>query len=724
MPKIRLMLLWHMHQPYYKDLVETRYVMPWVRLHGLKDYYGMVAILKDFPRVHVTFNLVPSLVSQLVDYANGAAREESYELALKPAADLSDREKEILVHYAFQLNYENLMARYPRLVELFHKAKGGGTRPTAGFISGSQEILDVQVLSQLAWFDEIYLNEDAEIKTLVLKQERFSEQDKLIIKSKETALLKAVLDEYRHAARRGQIEISSSPFYHPILPLLCDTNAGAESCPGLRLPSRRFRHPEDARDQLRAAVQLHQRVFDQTPRGLWPSEGSVSEAALTLAAEEGFEWAATDEGILGRSLDTYFHRHQDGLIQDGDRLYQPYHLQAGNRPLALFFRDHALSDLIGFVYQRIDADTAAHDLIARIHSAAANCRDHTAVISLILDGENAWEYYPRNGRDFLKSFYSLLAGDPDIQAMTPSEILADSEPAPLAKLTPGSWINANFNVWVGAEEDNRAWDLLSDARDFLGSRCEGSDVTDEAAEMARQEVWICEGSDWCWWYGPEHSTANDEEFDRLYRQHLGNVYRLLREKVPDELASPIKRPRRDGRNIAPSAFISPVIDGRETTYFEWLGAGVYIPETTSAAIHESKQYVKELSYGYGDRQLYLKLDFSPEFTSKQHEFGIRITFRDTNPWRTHITMSHGAPAQTEVWREQTAGGLEESSDSKVVRAAYGAVLEIGIDLEHLQLVLRQQLAFQVSVWLDELPVQILPRDGYLVLPMTEQPTTW
>jgi alpha-amylase/alpha-mannosidase (GH57 family) len=725
MPQIRLMLLWHMHQPYYKDLVDNRYIMPWVRLHTLKDYYGMVAILRDFPRVHVTFNLVPSLVSQLLDYATATAPEDSYELALKPAAELNEQDKTGLVHYAFQLNHENLLARYPRFVELFERSKGGGRDPIAALISGVEEIRDLQVFSQLAWFDEIYLNEDREIIRLIQKQRRFTEEDKLTIRDKETEIFKSTLEEYSRAAGRGQIEISTSPFYHPILPLLCDTNIGAESSPGLRLPARRFCHPEDARDQLQAAIKLHQRVFGQRPTGLWPSEGSVSDAALGLAAEEGFQWAATDEGILGRSLQTYFHRHSDGRIQDGNRLYQPYRLSACSRPLTLFFRDHALSDLIGFVYHRVDPRTAAHDLVSKIHSAAANTGGSSAVVSLILDGENAWEYYSGNGREFLKKFYALVEDDPDIRAMTPSEILRDCEPARLSHIAPGSWINANFNVWIGAEEDNRAWDLLSNARNFFASRSKDPSLAPEKIEMARQELWISEGSDWCWWYGPEHSTANDEEFDRLYRQHLGNIYRLLGGKVPDELASPIKRPRRDGKNIAPSALIRPVIDGRETTYFEWLGAGMYIPDARSAAIHEGKQYVEEMSYGSGGKRLYLKLSFRSAFAANQRDFGVRVTLGKENPWRVHLSMSQGTLARVETWRgDGTARTDLKSPGSQFVQAAYGTLLEIGIDLTPLHLTPPTQILFQVSVWVEQLPVQVLPRDGSLALALSGELLTW
>jgi alpha-amylase/alpha-mannosidase (GH57 family) len=723
MTPTRLMLLWHMHQPYYKDLVEDRYAMPWVRLHALKDYYGMVAILRDFPSVHMTFNLVPSFVSQLADYARDQAHEESYEIAFKPAAQMNEHDKESLVHYAFQLNHKNLLARYPRFVELFEKAKNGGSEPRAGLISSSQEILDLQVLSQLAWFDEIYLAADSEIKMLVDKQRGYTEEDKFVVRNKEVEIFNQTLEEYRRAAERGQVELSTSPFYHPILPLICDTNAGAESSPGLPLPSRRFRHPEDARGQLRAAIDLHRNNFGQSPRGLWPSEGSVSEAALRLAAEEGFQWAATDEGVLGRSLHTYFHRYDDGKVRDAERLYQPYRLTTGSRSIALFFRDHPLSDLIGFVYQRMEPQAAAHDLLGRIRSAARNVGERIAVISIILDGENAWEYYPGNGREFLKQFYGLLANAEDIRTMTPTEILAKVQPAPLHHLTPGSWINSNFNVWIGADEDNRAWDLLSDARDFFSGNCENTGVTPEAAEMARQELWIAEGSDWCWWYGPEHSTANDEEFDRLFRQHLGNIYRLLGGKVPDELASPIKRPRRDGLNVPPSALIRPVVDGRQTTYFEWMGAGVYIPDPRSAAIHDSSHYVQELYYGHGDERLYLRLDFRPGFTANHKDFGVRVSLGDGASWRIHASFAEGRLAQIEVWRDDDPLNSRRANPDGV-EAAYGNVLEMAVDLSLLALESRQGILFQVSFWMNELPVQVLPREGSLLSASSDELVVW
>ena len=713
------MLLWHMHQPFYKDLAAGVYAMPWVRLHALKDYYGMVAILKDFPSVHVTFNLVPSLVVQIEDYAQDLAREPAYDIAFKPVDALAREERESLATFAFQLNREHLLGRYPRFVELFEKAGGAGHPPSARVFS-PQDLLDLQVLSQLAWFDEIYLEGDTDIKGLMTKQRGYSETDKFLLRRKEVELLNKVLEEYRLALARGQIEISTSPFYHPILPLLCDSNAAAESHPGVRLPRRRFRHPEDARDQLRGAVELYQRVFGQRPQGLWPSEGSLSDEVLELAAQEGFKWAASDEGVLGRSLQLVLARQADGTVSGGEKLYRPHRFVSGDREISLFFRDHQLSDLVGFVYSRMDAEAAAQDLHQRIRAAARSTDERPAVVSVILDGENAWEFYPGNGREFLKRFYANVASDPELRAVTDSEALRVTEPGTLNHVVPGSWINANFDVWIGSEEDNRAWDLLADARNFLAERLEQAAVPGDRARLAREELWIAEGSDWCWWYGPEHSSPQDEEFDFLFRKHLSNLYRLLNGSPPDELAIPIKRPRAAAEHVPPTGRIEPRIDGRVSSYFEWLGAGVYVPDYHSGSMHGSGRYVDALYYGWSEQALCLRLDLAESFLKLHPQFEVRVNVgAGEGNARLHASISQGGVGQLGFWKGDEARPLPDQ-----VEVAFGSILELLLGHGILDLAPRHKTQVQVSLWVNELPVQIIPQDGWLTLELADEAVSW
>jgi alpha-amylase/alpha-mannosidase (GH57 family) len=724
MAKTYLMLLWHMHQPFYKDLAEDVYAMPWVRLHALKDYYGMVAVLREFPNVHMTFNLVPSLVAQLEDYAQERAREAPFEIAFKPVDQLSEEDRQSLLGFAFEMHRENLLNRLPRLQELHQKALAVGSQAAPARAFSSQEILDLQVLSQLAWFDEIYLASDPDIRGLVARGRGFSEKDKVFLHKKEVEIFNVTLEEYKAARERGQIEISTSPFYHPILPLLCDTNVAAESRSDVRLPKERFRHPEDAREQLRRAVELIERMFGARPRGLWPSEGSVSDEVLRLAAEEGFEWAATDEGVLARTLGIGFHRQIDGSVWGAQELYRPHRFESEGKGLSLFFRDHQLSDLVGFVYSRVEAREAAADLYNRIRVAAQGSGNQPAVVSVILDGENAWEYYRGNGRDFLKSFYARLNEEQELQAVTATEALAvASNPGKLTHVVPGSWINANFDVWIGAEEDNKAWDLLAAARDFFAQNSEGKGIDPEQVRLAREEMGVAEGSDWCWWYGPEHSSAHDEEFDRLYRKHLSNIYRLLDGSPPDELAVPIKRPRAKDQISPPSGQIQPRVDGRVSSYFEWLGAGVYTPDYRSGSMHGGAQALEGLYYGYNDHALYLRLDFSPALLVQHPRFEIRIKVDAQSQARLQVTVGQSGVGVVQFWvgSEQL---LVPLATGERVQVAFERIFELRLDYSLLGLRAGEQARLQVSLWAQELPLQVIPSEGWLTLELTQDLVSW
>jgi alpha-amylase/alpha-mannosidase (GH57 family) len=711
-----------MHQPFYKDLAEEVYTMPWVRLHALKDYYGMVAMLDEFPAVHMTFNMVPSLVAQLEEYAADRAREEPYELAFKPAADLAPEEQAKLLTYAFQLNRENLLSRYPRFRELFDRVKTLADPVAAAARLMPQDFLDLQVLSQVAWFDERYLEGDPEISRLVRKERGYSEEDKATLRNKEVELFKVTLEVYRQATARGQIEISTSPFYHPILPLLCDTNIASESHPGVRLPHRHFHHPEDARDQLRAARRLHERVFGIPPRGLWPSEGSVSEEVLRIAAEEGFEWAATDEGVLARSLQMGFHRQGDGTVSGGSELYRPHRFQPGSQGISMFFRDHQISDLVGFVYSRMDPHAAAVDLHHRIKAAGRSTGSRPAVVSVILDGENAWEFFRGNGREFLRSFYGRVASDPDLCALTASEALRMTEPGRLTRIVPGSWINSNFDVWIGAQEDNRAWDLLAQARDFFAENSTQPGIAPEQVELARQELWISEGSDWCWWYGPEHSSAHDEEFDLLYRKHLSNIYRMLGGSPPDELAVPIKRPKVRALMVPPSGRIEPRVDGLVTNYFEWLGAGLYVPDYRSGSMHGAAAFIEVLYYGYSEHALYLRVDLTEDFRDAHSDFELRVNVDGEHSIHLRAPINDGKVAGVGFSR----GDATPEPEGVVagIQVAFARVFESSFEYQALGLVPHEKIKLQVSLWVNELPVQIIPQEGWLTLELTEDYIAW
>src|SRR5512142_1507117 len=618
-----------MHQPYYKNLVTGETRLPWVRLHASKDYYGMVKLLDEFPQVHQNFNLVPSLVAQIQDYASGNFRALFYDVAGKPVAQLSPEEKRFALSYFFQANITHMIGRYPRYRELYERFKGAGEDPArAESLFTARDYTDLQVLSQLAWLDEFWLAQP-DVQHLIAKREGLTTQDQQFVLRKQQEILQAVLPAYRDAASKGSVELSPTPYYHPILPLICDTNQGEVSSPELPLPQNRFQRPEDANEQIRRAIDFHERNFGVRPKGMWPSEGSVSEEVLALAAKNGLNWMATDEGVLGRSLDYLFNRDGEGRLsaEGAERLYKIYRYEKSDTRIHLVFRDHRISDLIGFVYANMPARDAASHLLRTIREAAEAVvkKGTDAVVPIILDGENAWENFPHNGRDFLRFFYEGLTKDPGVQACTISEAIALSNPrqiGQLKSLVPGSWINANFNVWIGAKEDNRSWDYLAEARSFYEDHA--AEVPEAQRKLAYEELLIAEGSDWNWWYGPEHHSANDRDFDELYRAHLSNVYQALGAEPPDYLAQPIAAYGVRPTTTPQTAYISPRIDGRVASYFDWMGSAMYAADRRTSSMH-GKQFVLDAIFaGINETGFSARIDFTQPLEPGAVELRIHV----------------------------------------------------------------------------------------------------
>ena len=514
----RVAILWHMHQPFYEDLVTREHIMPWVRLHALKDYFGMVALLREFPDVRVTFNLVPSLLVQLEAFAADKARDRYLELGLKPAEQLTVAEADFIVANFFHAQRQRMIDVYPRYAELLER-RASAARFTV------DQLRDLQVWQKLAWMDPFYLSGDERVRRLVSKGRGFAEEDKALLRTVELELLNRVIPEYRDAAARGQIEIATSPFYHPILPLLCDTDVYHRTHPGSPLPRRRFQHPEDAEAQLVRAADCHERLFGRRPIGLWPSEGSVSDAMVPLAARAGFSWMATDEQILARSLGLTFSRDPYGHVEQPERLYRPYTVRVGGASVSCVFRDHVLSDRIGFVYAGWAPDAAAEDFVGRLAEAGrrfAATGGGEALLPVILDGENAWEHFEGNGHPFLRALYGRLSAHPELRTVTMAEACGNpgAAPARIDSIFPGSWIDANFSIWIGHRDDQLAWGQLGDARQAI----EAAPVADAASlERAREELFIAEGSDWSWWYGDDHTSDHDADFDDQCRRQRRNV---------------------------------------------------------------------------------------------------------------------------------------------------------------------------------------------------------
>jgi len=711
----RVAILWHMHQPFYQDLLTREHVLPWVRLHALKDYWGMVALLRDFPDVKVTFNLVPSLLVQLETFAREEARDRHLELGLKPASQLTDEERAYCVEQFFHAHRPRMIDPYPRYRELFERRGNAGLSARAQASEFSvDDLRDLQVWHKLAWIDPWYHEQDARIRALVDKGRAFSEDDKAALRAVELELLRAAIPEYAAAAARGQVELSTSPFYHPILPLLCDTDVYLQAHPQARTPRQRFRYPEDAAEQLARAIALHTRLFGARPQGLWPSEGSVSDAMVPLVAEAGFRWMATDEEILARSLGIVFGRSGDGHVDQPERLYVPYAVGA----VACGFRDHALSDLIGFTYASWSAAAAADDFVYRLVTAGRRYGAQTdggeATIFVILDGENAWEHYDGQGRAFLRALYTGLAAHPEIRTVTMSEACAAPNDT-LRSIAAGSWINGDFYIWIGHPDDHRAWSQLADARAALDAAAVSA--SPDALARAREEILIAEGSDWFWWYGDDHSSEHDVAFDDLFRRHLRNVYRALDRPIPEELfvsnitteppALPVE---------PPTGFIEPEIDGMVTNYFEWIGAGCVDARRAVGTMQQAgdrSPVVRLVEFGFGEQHLFVRVEGAgPMRGLLERGVDVRIRFLEPAGVRV-VARPSGTGTVAEAHLERRAPGRPEWRQHPCtgLLAALDRVLEIRVPLACLGTAAQGRVAFLVSVTREGAELELHPRHG-------------
>ncbi|HEV2617521.1 MAG TPA: glycoside hydrolase family 57 protein [Candidatus Acidoferrales bacterium] len=726
MSRVHLVLLWHMHQPQYRDPATKRYILPWTRLHALKDYWGMVRTLAEFPGVHATFNIVPSLAQQIEEYASGNFDDPWFRAAFNPATELTGNDKREILHRAFQVNHEHLMSRWPRFVELFEWAQKSGVHAAVQF--HTRDWRDLQVLSQLAWMDEEYLARDPIVSALARRGADYTEADKDALNAKQDELMSRVLPEYRAAAERGQIEISTTPFYHPILPLLCDSQIARVANPHTPALVPPFRFSEDAREQLVRARQYHQNVFGHSPAGLWPSEGSVSDEVLDIAAELGFRWFATDEGILGRTRNIGFWRDGAGFPENAHELYSPWKFRIRGREIHGFFRDHYLSDLVGFVYSRMDAAAAADDFHRRLRLIGERMGGgKPATVAVILDGENAWEYYPGNGREFLRQLYGRIQNDPEIRALTATEAIAEAgEVGTLEGIFPGSWIDANFNIWIGDAEDIRAWQLLRDARELYatvqaGGEQSGADAP-AAPDLATayEALLAAEGSDWCWWYGPEHGSANDQEFDELYRKHLVQVYSALRREAPEALAHPIKRVLLRSRPVPPTDWLKVEVDGRVTSYFEWLGAGYYAAARQDGTMHGQIYSIGEIFYGFSSDEFYLRVDALREPFEQFGDCEFRFVIEDQSEMKILARLQNGKVAS--VFAERKGIVLEDVAQR--ITVVVGKIIEVGVAKELLLLTGQRTLRFSVSLWRNGLPVDVLPPQGFIEIALGEDSYAW
>jgi len=706
---INLAILWHMHQPYYFDPLKNKFMLPWVRLHATKDYLDMLLILENFPDVKITFNVVPSLLKQLKEYERGIT-DIFLEHTLIPAEELTLEQRVFILANFFLANWNTMVYPFPRYRELLEK-RGRSyfdlTQVSKKF--SSQDLRDLQVLFNLAWVDPLHRNSDAFLKELQKKGSDFTEDEKRLLIEKHMEIMKQIIPTYKKMVERGQIELSVTPFYHPILPLVFNNYKAKECMPYALLPKHNFKAPEDAEAQIKKAIAFFEEIFGFKPEGMWPSEGAVSEEIVRLIGEAGIKWIATDEEILAKSINSTL-RIGDRVIAQ-DKLYAVYDLRLSASPqenalhfedIKIFFRDRILSDLIGFVYSKWQADTAVKDFISRIKKVHDG-----SIVSVILDGENAWEYFENDGLNFLMKLYASLQNDKDIKTVTFSEYLKEKpDVKSLSKLYPGSWINADFSIWIGHEEDNLSWEYLYKVRQDLVSF--QKENPDKDLSDAWEEIYIAEGSDWNWWYGDEHYTETKDIFDEIYRHHLMSVYFKIGKEPPTFLCIPITKIMREIRpETEPKGFIYPRIDGKVTGYFEWLEAGKFNLQRMGGSMHKSEGLISYLYFGFNRQSLFLRVD--PYFTPDKFE-GIKIQIQILEPKRVKILCNNLKERLAEVFvQEDEKWTKKEEIDT----LAFDNILEIELPFSVIEVKQEEDILFFIEILKNSYLIERAPDTGFI-----------
>ncbi|MEW6354468.1 MAG: glycoside hydrolase family 57 protein [Pseudomonadota bacterium] len=548
--RLKLVLCWHMHQPQYREPAHCSYVLPWTYLHLIKDYVDMAAILEMIPDVRAVVNFSPVTLDQIDDYAtqiraylrSGDALRDPLLAALAATPQTLDAEQYLtLVRACLRVNRERLINRFPpyqRLADLAATLlEHSDYMP---YLSG-QFLADLLVWYHLAWMGETVRLRDARVKRLIEKGYGFTAQDRRTLLEVIGELAGGVIERYRALCAAGKIELSMTPYAHPIIPLMLNFNTAREAMPDVQLPhSTHYPGGEErARWHIQEGKAVFYRHFGIEPRGCWPAEGGVSPATLRLLNESGFTWAASGEKVLRNSL-----TRDDALngIAHTDWLYQPY--QIDNLDIACFFRDDGLSDLIGFTYSKWHSDDAVNNLIWHLENIAAACPDKSkTIVSIIMDGENAWEYYPDNAYHFLTALYKRLTDHARIELTTFSSYLNGLRSGPTARvenMVSGSWVYGTFSTWIGDPAKNRGWDMLCDAKHAFDAAVR-TGLQGEALAAAQRQLAICEGSDWFWWFGDYNPAETVSDFEKLFRLHLSNLYRLIGAQPPDYLSQVISR---------------------------------------------------------------------------------------------------------------------------------------------------------------------------------------
>ncbi len=613
MKKLSLAIYWHMHQPVYE--IEGTYLMPWARLHAVKDYLDMILILEKYPSLRLNFDVVPALMDTVVDYSNGKHDIHS-ELSVSDVYNLTDDEKAFILNNFFTPKYETMILKSENYKNLYQKRFSKENLNLNEFTP--QELSDLMALFNLVWIDSIHYSRYPQLEELWNKQYNYSLDDRIEIINIHNQIIKEIIPTYKKYINEGRIEMTTSAYYHSILPILIDLKGSTKAPATLEGLPNSWGLIEDAKAQIKKALDRVEEVMGVRPKGFWPPELCLGPKTLEILAKEGVEWTISDEGILSNSINFDFVRDFKGNLNDPYHLLKVYEYKTKSSPINIIFRDRSIANLINFEYPGLDAKMAAKDLFSKIKVSQNKILvspDNTHLLTIALDGENCWENYQNDGNEFLNNLYSLIENDDSLETVLISDYIKnDKHKKELNKILSGSWIDKTFQYWIGETTKNKAWNYLKQARDTF-EKFSKENKNHPNLDIAYRELMIAEGSDWFWWYGEPNHSGQDFVFDYMYRERLKNIYILLNTEPPeylnDSLINRVELPLK-----YPTRTITPRIDGLIDSYDDWYHSG-NINMLDGPVFRENKS-VEKIYFGSDENNVYFRLHVNKNSTENSY----------------------------------------------------------------------------------------------------------
>jgi len=741
--KLSIAFYWHMHQPVYQLNANSDYLMPWVRLHGVKDYLDMLLLIDDFKELKLNFNLVPVLLDSLINYGENGYHDIHSRLTVTNISELTADDKEFILNNFFDANYSSMIYHHKHYNNLYQKRFAKETADINDF--SDQEYSDIMAWFNLAWIDPIYKDMFPELKKIVKKGQDFTIQDRCDIIEAHRKIIRLIIPTYKEYLEKGKIEITTSPYYHPILPILLDIKSAQKKLLSPDSCLVDLDMADDARLQTKYALDRVEQLFGKRPKGIWPSEHCVSPDELELFKELGVKWTISDEGILASSLDVEFVRDFKGYLEDPYFLMKSYEYKTKSSNINLIFRDSVIPNLISFEYANHEPKVAASDLYDRIkviQNKLQSSPDSNHLLTIAMDGENCWENYLEDGAAFLNKLYSYIEQDDSLETVLISDYLEkEKQHRPLKKLHSGSWINKNFQLWVGEPVKNLAWTYLKQVKEDLVAFIKDY-PSHPNLSVAYRELMIVQGSDWFWWYGEPNDSGQDHIFDYLFREHLKNVYRYCGLESPKYLNSPLisifNKPSRH-----PKSKITPKIDGiDDPDDKDWCNAGsISMPD--GPVLQENKVFDK-ICYGADENNFYLRLymnDFFHESSSDSillHQMYVYMRNADKKQLLSPIRLASKTENIFPIMKERfhnelrismindkkdspvhlvkaMQSGLWVVNNSKDIKIAFGKVVDLAIPFEYLDVAAGENLEFFFANANFGIKDSFIPQDVLLTL---------